>query len=101
VSAQGYDAGCFFERGGATMGANRCAVHHDHINIVRVRHGLYDLIPDFSAGPAIEAVVDCDRRPVLPWQIGSGDAGAQDVKDAIDHAPVISPLHPTRLVWRH
>ena len=82
-------------------GANKCAVHHDPNNIVRVRHGLHDLIPDVSAGSAIEAVVDCGRRPVLPGQIGSGDAGAQDVKDAIDHAPVINPLHPMRLVWRH
>lgn len=69
------------------------AIHHDHIDVVGVGHRLHDPIPVARIAPTIEAVVDRGRRTVLLGQIGPGDARARDVKDAIDHAAIISTLH--------
>ncbi len=51
--------------------------------------------------PAVEAVVDRCRRPVFTGQVRPRDAGAQDVENAIDHTPIIHPLHAARFVRQH
>ena len=38
---------------------------------------------------------------VLRGQTGPGNARAQDVEDASNHAPVINLFHAARLLWQH
>ena len=90
--------GWFFERRCRRVSRDGEAVRHDHITILRVRAGLHDPLPDARAGPAIEAGADRGGRLVLRGQTGPGNAGAQDVENASDHAPVINPLHTARRV---
>jgi hypothetical protein len=93
ASAQGNDAGRFFERGCRMMGAHGRAIHHDRVDVVGIGHGFHDPVPVARIGPAVEAIVDRGGRAVFLRQIGPWDAGAQDVKDAVNHAPVIHPFY--------
>ena len=68
--------------------ADGSAVHHDGVHVAGVGDRLHDPVPMASIAPPVEAVVDRSRRPVFVRQIRPGNASAQDVKYAVDNAPV-------------
>ena len=59
---------------------------------MHVGDGTHDPVPVARIAPSVEAIVDRCWPTVFAGQISLGEAGAQDIKNAVDHATVIHPL---------
>jgi len=80
------------------MNPHAGAVDHLDIAIVSLSQRVHNPVPDAGLGPATEAVVAGRLRPVPLRQIRPGRARAQHPEYPVEHAPVVHPRHPARLV---
>ena len=83
------------------MHADRCAVHHGRVHVVRVGDGRHDPVPVTRMAPAVEAIADRRGRAVPAGQTGPRGARAQHAEDAVDHPAVIDAFLAADLVWQH
>src|SRR6267154_6338661 len=89
------------DTGYVLMNAHYGGIDHLHLGVVTGSRRIHDLVPDASAPPPNDAIVTGGAgtigfRQVAPWR-----TGAQNPKDAIEHATVIYPPNTTRLVRQH
>ena len=61
-------------------------------HVMHVGDGVHDPVPVARIAPSVEAIVDRCWPTVFAGQISPREAGAQDIKNAVDHATVIHPL---------
>ena len=80
------------------MGTDRCTVYHDRVYVISVGDSLHDPIPMTGIAPAVKTVVDGCRRAISLRQISPGKAGAQNIENTVEHAPVIDPLLTSSIV---
>ena len=73
-------------------------IDHHSVHVMHVGDGTHDPVPVARIAPSVEAIVDRCWPTVFAGQISPGEAGAQDIKNAVDHAAVIHPLLAPRVV---
>ncbi len=78
--------------------ADARAVNHDDVTIVSRRHSFQEPIPHTRLPPAHEAIVAGRGGAIPVWDVSPGRAGAEAPEDAVEHAPIIHPRHPSWLV---
>ena len=86
------------DTGSVLVHAHDGGIDHLHRCVVTGSQRIHDLVPDASPPPSNEAIVTGGAgtigfRQVAPWR-----TGAQNPKDAIEHATVIYPPNAARLV---
>src|SRR5258706_12192860 len=87
-----------FDVGGVLMDADRGAVDHLQVAVVRLGNSVVNAIPDAELAPPHKAVVAGRCRPIALGNVGPWRARAQPPIDAVEDAAVVRPRHAAGLV---
>src|SRR5258706_7902600 len=80
------------------MDADRGAVDHLQVAVVRLGNSVVNAIPDAELAPPHKAVVAGRCRPIALGNVGPWRARAQPPIDAVEDAAVVRPRHAAGLV---
>src|SRR5258705_1833481 len=86
---------------GAEMDADRGAVDHLQVAVVRLGNSVVNAIPDAELAPPHKAVVAGRCRPIALGNVGPWRARAQPPIDAVQDGAVVRPRHAAGLVRKH